>query len=87
MRCSAYLFKCPRWSIVEVKRQVVIGTQAVVDQVLAPYGWQISTAFIERLNLSLRQRVVGIRRRSASPVNLGFICREFGNYLSSLKYG
>jgi IS1 family transposase len=60
-----------RRRIVEVKRQVVIGTQAAVDQVLAPCGWQISTAFIERLNLSLRQRVVAIRRRSASPCKSG----------------
>ena len=64
----AQVIKCMRRRrIVEVKRQVVIGTQAAVDQVLAPCGWQISTAFIERLNLSLRQRVVAIRRRSASP--------------------
>jgi len=60
-----------RRRIVEVKRQVVIGTQAAVDQVLARCGWQISTAFIERLNLSLRQRVVAIRRRSASPCKSG----------------
>jgi len=60
-----------RRRLVEVKRQVGIGTQAAVDQVLAPCGWQISTAFIERLNLSLRQRVVGIRRRSASPCKSG----------------
>jgi hypothetical protein len=49
---------------VEVIHRVVIGTQAKVDAVLAPCGWQISTAFIECLNLSLRQRVVAIRRRS-----------------------
>jgi IS1 family transposase len=60
-----------RRRIVEVKRQVVIGTQAAVDRVLTPCGWQISTAFIERLNLSLRQRVVAIRRRSASPWKSG----------------
>jgi len=60
-----------RRRLVEVKRQVGIGTQAAVDQVLAPCGWQISTAFIERLNLSLRQRVVAIRRRSASPCQSG----------------
>ena len=29
-------------------------------------GWQINTAFVERLNLSLRQRVAAIRRRSAT---------------------
>jgi IS1 family transposase len=68
----AQVIKCMRRRrIVEVKRQVVIGTQAAVDQVLARCGWQISTAFIERLNLSLRQRVVAIRRRSASPCKSG----------------
>ena len=60
-----------RRRIVEVKRQVVIGTKAAVDRVLAPCGWQINTSFIERLNLSLRQRVVGIRRRSALPCKSG----------------
>ena len=60
-----------RRCMVEVIHRVVIGTQAKVDAVLAPCGWQISTAFIERLNLSLRQRVVAIRRRSASPCKSG----------------
>lgn len=60
-----------RRRIVEVKRHVVIGTQAAVDQVLGVWGWQINTSFIERLNLSLRQRVVAIRRRSASPCKNG----------------
>jgi len=60
-----------RRRIVEVKRQVVIGTQAAVDQVLAACGWLINTSFVERLNLSLRQRVVAIRRRSASPCKSG----------------
>jgi hypothetical protein len=50
---------------------VVIGTQAAVDQVLAACGWLINTSFVERLNLSLRQRVVAIRRRSASPCKSG----------------
>ena len=34
---------------------------------LAVCGWQINTAFVERLNLSLRQRVAAIGRRSATP--------------------
>jgi hypothetical protein len=55
-----------RRRIVEVIHRVVIGTQAKVDAVLAPCGWQINTAIVERLNLSLRQRVAAIRRRSAS---------------------
>jgi hypothetical protein len=55
-----------RRRIVAVKHRVVFGTTAVVDQVLAACGWQINTAFVERLNLSLRQRVAAMRRRSAT---------------------
>jgi hypothetical protein len=60
-----------RRRIVEVKRHVVVGTKAAVDRVLGAWGWQINTSFAERLNLSLRQRVVAIRRRSASPCKSG----------------
>jgi IS1 family transposase len=60
-----------RRRLVEVKRHVVVGTKAAVEQVLAACGWLINTSFVERLNLSLRQRVVAIRRRSASPCKSG----------------
>jgi IS1 family transposase len=60
-----------RRRMVEVKHRVVFGTQAAVDKVLGSCGWQISTAFVERLNLSLRQRVAAIRRRSAMPCKRG----------------
>ena len=56
-----------RRRLVEVKHRVVFGTKAAVDQVLAACGWQINTAFVERLNLSLRQRVAAMGRRSATP--------------------
>jgi hypothetical protein len=55
-----------RRRLVAVKPHVVFGTKAAVDQVLAACGWQINTAFVERLNLSLRQRVAAMRRRSAT---------------------
>jgi hypothetical protein len=55
-----------RRRVVEVCHRVVLGTQAAVDRVLAPLGWKINTAFVERLNLGLRQRVAPIRRRSAT---------------------
>jgi IS1 family transposase len=55
-----------RRRLVEVKHRVVFGTKAAVAQVLATCGWQINTAFVERLNLSLRQRVAAMRRRSAT---------------------
>ncbi len=56
-----------RRRLVAVKHRVVFGTQAAVGQVLAVCGWEIQTAFVERLNLSLRQRVAAIGRRSATP--------------------
>ena len=37
--------------------------QRAIEQVLAACGWQINTSFVERLNLSLRQRVAAIGRR------------------------
>ena len=49
-----------RRRLVAVKHHVVFGTKAAVDQVLAACGWQINTAFVERLNLSLRQRVAAV---------------------------
>jgi IS1 family transposase len=56
-----------RRRLVEVKHRVVFGTKAAVDRVLSACGWQINTAFVERLNLSLRQRVAALGRRSATP--------------------
>jgi hypothetical protein len=56
-----------RRRIVAVKHRVVFGTQAAVDQVLAVCGWQINTAFVERLYLSPGQRVAAMRLRSATP--------------------
>jgi hypothetical protein len=56
-----------RRRIIAVKHRIVFGTKAAVDQVLAVCGWQINTAFVERLNLSLLQRVAAMRRRSATP--------------------
>jgi hypothetical protein len=31
--------------------------------VLAPWGWKMNTAFVERLNLDIRQRVAAVGRR------------------------
>jgi len=56
-----------RRRIAAVKHRVVFGTQRAIEQVLAACGWQMHTAFVERLNLSLRQRVAAIGRRSAMP--------------------
>jgi IS1 family transposase len=52
-----------RRRLVRVSHRVVFGTLAAVERVLAAYGWQIQTAFVERLNLDLRQRVAAVGRR------------------------
>jgi IS1 family transposase len=52
-----------RRRLVKVTHRVVFGTKAAVEQVLAAHGWQINTAFIERINLSIRQHVAAVGRR------------------------
>ena len=52
-----------RRRLVDVTHRVVFGTLEAVEQVLAACGWQIQTAFVERLNLAIRQRVAAVGRR------------------------
>ena len=52
-----------RRRLVCVRPRVVFGTLEAVEQVLAACGWQIQTAFVERLNLDMRQRVAAVGRR------------------------
>ena len=52
-----------RRRLVHVTHRVVFGTLEAVEQVLAACGWQINTAFVERLNLGIRQRVAAVGRR------------------------
>ena len=52
-----------RRRIVAVKHRVVFGMLEAVQQVLAACGCQINTAFIERINLSMRQHVAAVGRR------------------------
>jgi IS1 family transposase len=49
--------------LVNVRHHVVFGTLAVVRQGLTPQDWQINTAFIERVNLTIRQHVAAVGRR------------------------
>jgi hypothetical protein len=49
--------------LVGVTHRVVFGTLEAVNTVLAPLGCQINTAFVERLNLDIRQRVAAVGRR------------------------
>ena len=55
-----------RRRLVAVQHRVVFGTIEAGNQVLSPLGWQINTAFVERVNLSLRQHVAAIGRRVAT---------------------
>ena len=58
------MVKTVRWRrLVRVRHRVVFGTLETVNAVLAPLGCQINTAFIERLNLSIRQHVAAVGRR------------------------
>jgi hypothetical protein len=52
-----------RRRLVWVKHRVVFGTLEGVKQVLSACGWQINTAFVERLNLDIRQHVAPLGRR------------------------
>ena len=52
-----------RRRLVRMRHRVVFGTLEAVQQVLAACGWQINTAFIERVNLSIRQHVAAVGRR------------------------
>ena len=52
-----------RRRLVRVRHRVVFGTLDAIQQVLAACGWQIQTAFVERLNLTIRQHVAAVRRR------------------------
>jgi IS1 family transposase/transposase-like protein len=52
-----------RRRLVRVRHRVIFGTLEGVKQVLASQGWQINTAFIERVNLTIRQHVAAVGRR------------------------
>ena len=42
---------------------MVFGTRLAIEELLARCGWTINTAFVERLNLDIRQRVAAIGRQ------------------------
>jgi IS1 family transposase len=52
-----------RRRLVAVRSRVVFGTLARIKEVLATQGWQLNTAFVERLNLDCPQHVAAIGRR------------------------
>ena len=52
-----------RRRVVRVRHRAVFGTLEAVQQRLAAHRWHINTAFIERVNLSIRQHVAAVGRR------------------------
>ena len=52
-----------RRRLVGVTHRVVFGSRLAIEQRLARWSWTINTAFVERLNLDIRQRVAAIGRR------------------------
>ena len=52
-----------RRRLVRLSHRVVFGTLDAVHDVLARYGWQSQTAFVERINLTIRQHVAAVGRR------------------------
>src|SRR6266571_3880880 len=52
-----------RRRLVRVSHRVLFGTLVAIEQVLAAHGWHINTAFVERLNLTIRQHVAAVGRR------------------------
>jgi len=52
-----------RRRLVCVSHRVIFGTLVAIEQVLAAHGWHINTAFVERLNLTIRQHVAAVGRR------------------------
>jgi len=52
-----------RRRLIDMRSRVVFGTLARVMQGLAPRGWHLNTAFIERVNLTIRHHVAAVGRR------------------------
>jgi IS1 family transposase len=52
-----------RRRLADVKPCVVFGSREAVKHILAPRGWHINTAFVERINLTIRQHVAAVGRR------------------------
>jgi hypothetical protein len=52
-----------RRRLVAVQHRVGFGSLEAVNHLLAPLGCHITTAFVERINLTLRQQVAAVGRR------------------------
>jgi IS1 family transposase len=63
LRSAQVIKTVRRRRLVRVTHRVVFGTLEAVEQVRAVYGWPINTAFVERLNRTIRQHVAAVGRR------------------------
>ena len=54
-----------RRRLVKLIQRVVFGCQETIKQILETYAWHINTAFVERLNRTLRQHIAALARRSS----------------------
>src|SRR5262249_29162402 len=52
-----------RRRLVDIQHRVVFGSLEAINHVLAPLGGHLNTAFVERLNLTIRQHVAAVGRR------------------------
>ena len=52
-----------RRRLVDVQHRVVFGSLEAVKHILAPLGWHINTAVVERLHLTIRQHIAAVGRR------------------------
>jgi IS1 family transposase len=61
--------------LVRVKQRLVFGGREQLQAKLAQWGWQINTAFVERLNLTIRHHIAALGRRvlkrAQAPFGLG----------------
>jgi transposase-like protein len=55
-----------RRRLVAVQHRVVFGSLETINRLLVPLGWHINTAFVERINLSIRQHVAAVGRRGST---------------------
>ena len=55
-----------RRRLIRVHHRVVFGPLAALQQGLAPCGWQSNTAFVERVNLTIRQHGAAVGRRGTT---------------------
>lgn len=56
--------KCRRRRLVQLLQRVIFGSSERITHTLERLGWQINTAFVERLNLTRRQHIAALARRT-----------------------